>query len=93
MAVDWEELPDPVQDDVMNALSKDIDDKAGQEALASAWHVAKVVEQFCGVLESLRMELDEISGKTGEVRFFFFRFLRYLLRITHVSECAFCFLS
>ena len=93
MAVDWEELPDPVQADVMNALSKDTDDKAGQEALASAWHAAEAVEQFCGVLESLRMELDEISGQTGEVRFFFFRFLRYLLSINRVSECAFCFLS
>ena len=92
MAVDWEDLPDPVQDDVMNALSKDTDDKAGQEALASAWHVTEAVEQFCGVLESLRMELDEISGQTGEVCFFFFIFLRYLLSIS-VSECAFCFLS
>jgi len=66
LAVDWEELPEPVQADVMNALSKETDDKAGQEALANAWRAAEAVEQFSGVLESLRMELDDISGHTGE---------------------------
>ena len=80
MVVDWEELHDPVQADVMNALSKDTDDKVGHEALASAWHAAEVVEQFCGVLESLRMELDEISGQTGKVRFFFFQILEILIK-------------
>lgn len=66
LAADWEELPEPLQADVMNALSKETDDKAGQEALTNAWRAAEAVEQFSGVLESLKMELDEISGHTGE---------------------------
>lgn len=66
LAADWEELPEPLQADVMNALSKKTDDKAGQEALANAWRAAEAVEQFCGVLESLRMELDDMTGQTGE---------------------------
>jgi hypothetical protein len=66
LATDWGELPEPVQADVMNALSKESDDKAGQEALANAWRAAEAVEQFSGVLESLRMELDDLTGHTGE---------------------------
>uniref|UniRef100_A0A0C9QMG6 TSA: Wollemia nobilis Ref_Wollemi_Transcript_22244_1015 transcribed RNA sequence n=1 Tax=Wollemia nobilis TaxID=56998 RepID=A0A0C9QMG6_9CONI len=66
LASDWGELYDSVKADVMDALSKETDDKAGQEALANAWRAAEAVEHFSGVLESLRMELDEINGPTGE---------------------------
>eukprot|EP01018_Ginkgo_biloba_P024527 Gb_29445 [translate_table: standard] len=66
MAADWEEIHDSIKSDVMNALSKETDDKDGQEALANAWRAAEAVEHFCGVLVSLRMELDEISGGSGE---------------------------
>uniref|UniRef100_A0A0D6QXM2 Succinate dehydrogenase subunit 5, mitochondrial n=1 Tax=Araucaria cunninghamii TaxID=56994 RepID=A0A0D6QXM2_ARACU len=66
LASDWGEVYDSVKADVMDALSKETDDKAGQEALANAWRAAEAVEHFSGVLESLRMELDEISGPTGE---------------------------
>eukprot|EP00252_Welwitschia_mirabilis_P024402 TRINITY_DN7224_c0_g2_i1.p1 TRINITY_DN7224_c0_g2~~TRINITY_DN7224_c0_g2_i1.p1 ORF type:complete len:235 (-),score=42.51 TRINITY_DN7224_c0_g2_i1:249-953(-) len=66
MGADWDEIPEPVKANVMIALSKETDDKSGQEALANAWRAAEAVEQFSGVLESLRMELDELSGPTGE---------------------------
>eukprot|EP00252_Welwitschia_mirabilis_P024401 TRINITY_DN7224_c0_g1_i1.p1 TRINITY_DN7224_c0_g1~~TRINITY_DN7224_c0_g1_i1.p1 ORF type:complete len:251 (-),score=42.93 TRINITY_DN7224_c0_g1_i1:303-1019(-) len=66
LGANWDEIPEPVKIDVMTALSKQTDDKAGQEALANAWRAAEAVEQFSGVLESLRMELDELSGSTGE---------------------------
>ncbi|KAH9301113.1 hypothetical protein KI387_012696, partial [Taxus chinensis] len=66
LASDWGELHDSLKANVLDALSKETDDKAGQEALANAWRAAEAVEHFSGVLESLRMEIDEISGSTGE---------------------------
>ncbi|CAN6453151.1 unnamed protein product [Victoria cruziana] len=66
MATNWDELPDAVVHDAKNALSKASDDKQGQEALANVFRAAEAVEQFSGTLVSLRMELDDISGVSGE---------------------------
>lgn len=66
LAANWDELDESLRSTVMDALSKETDDKSGKEALANAWRAAEAVEQFSGVLESLRMEIDEISGSTGE---------------------------
>ncbi|GLJ37406.1 hypothetical protein SUGI_0759450 [Cryptomeria japonica] len=66
LASDWGELKDSLNSIVMDALSKETDDKSGKEALANAWRAAEAVEHFSGVLESLRMEIDDISGSTGE---------------------------
>ncbi|KAJ4961686.1 hypothetical protein NE237_021596 [Protea cynaroides] len=66
MAASWDELPDSLIHDAKNALSKTTDDKAGQEILASVFHAAEAVEQFTGVLVSLRMEIDDSIGLSGE---------------------------
>ncbi|XP_058097074.1 succinate dehydrogenase subunit 5, mitochondrial [Magnolia sinica] len=66
MAASWDELPDTVTHDAKAALSKNTEDKAGQEALANVFRAAEAVEQFAGVLVSLRMELDDSIGLSGE---------------------------
>eukprot|EP00262_Sarcandra_glabra_P011033 TRINITY_DN26728_c0_g1_i1.p1 TRINITY_DN26728_c0_g1~~TRINITY_DN26728_c0_g1_i1.p1 ORF type:complete len:239 (+),score=40.79 TRINITY_DN26728_c0_g1_i1:90-806(+) len=66
LATSWDELPDAAVHDAKKALSKATEDKAGQEALANVFRAAEAVEQFSGVLVSLRMELDDATGLSGE---------------------------
>ncbi|XP_022772846.1 succinate dehydrogenase subunit 5, mitochondrial-like [Durio zibethinus] len=66
MAGSWDELPYSVVQDTKKALSKDTDDKAGQEALKNVFRAAAAVEEFGGVLMSMKMELDDSIGLSGE---------------------------
>lgn len=66
MAVNWSEISEETKDAVSAALSKRTEDKAGQEKLANAWRAAKAVEQFSGTLVNIRMELDDLTGFSGE---------------------------
>ncbi|KAI6688136.1 hypothetical protein NL676_024964 [Syzygium grande] len=66
MAASWDELPDNVVHDVEKALSRNTDDKAGQEVLTNVYRAADAVEEFTGVLTSLKMELDDSIGLSGE---------------------------
>nr|DAD43925.1 TPA_asm: hypothetical protein HUJ06_002155 [Nelumbo nucifera] len=66
MAANWDELPDAVIHDAKRALSKNTDDKAGQEALKNVFRAAEAVEHFGGVLVTLRMEIDDSIGLSGE---------------------------
>ncbi|XP_060199475.1 succinate dehydrogenase subunit 5, mitochondrial [Lycium barbarum] len=66
MAASWDELPDAVVYDAKNAVSKSTDDKAGQEALANVFRAAEAVEEFTGILTSLKMEIDDAIGLSGE---------------------------
>ncbi|MCD7460019.1 membrane anchor in succinate dehydrogenase complex [Datura stramonium] len=66
MAASWHELPDAVVYDANNALSKSTDDKAGQEALANVFRAAEAVEEFIGILTSLKMAIDDAIGLSGE---------------------------
>ncbi|OMO78967.1 hypothetical protein CCACVL1_13969 [Corchorus capsularis] len=66
MAAGWDELPYQVVKDAKKALSKDTDDKAGQEALKNVFRAAEAVEEFGGVLISIKMELDDSIGLSGE---------------------------
>ncbi|XP_042492630.1 succinate dehydrogenase subunit 5, mitochondrial-like [Macadamia integrifolia] len=66
MAASWDELPDTLIHDAKNALSKNTGDKVGQEILANVFRAAEAVEQFGGVLVSLRMEIDDTIGLSGE---------------------------
>ncbi|KAK6773850.1 hypothetical protein RDI58_029089 [Solanum bulbocastanum] len=61
------ELPDIVIYDSKNALSKTTNDKAGQEALANVFHSAEAVEEFTGILKSLKMEIDDAINLSGEI--------------------------
>ncbi|XP_042477776.1 succinate dehydrogenase subunit 5, mitochondrial-like [Macadamia integrifolia] len=66
MAASWDELPDALIHDAKMALSKNTEDKAGQEILANVFRAAEALEQFGGVLVSLRMEIDDTIGLSGE---------------------------
>ncbi|XP_068665647.1 succinate dehydrogenase subunit 5, mitochondrial-like [Aristolochia californica] len=66
MAASWDELPHAVIKDAEKTLSKNTEDKAGQEALANLLRAAEAVEHFAGILVSLRMELDDSIGLGGE---------------------------
>lgn len=66
MAESWDELPDSLIHDVNNALSKSTDDKASQEILKNVFRAAEAVEEFGGMLISLKMELDDSIGLSGE---------------------------
>ncbi|GAB2291390.1 membrane anchor in succinate dehydrogenase complex [Dionaea muscipula] len=66
IAANWNELPDPLIHDAKKVLSKDTDDKTGKEALANVFRSAEAVEEFTGILVSLKMELDDSVGLSGE---------------------------
>ncbi|GLT57885.1 hypothetical protein SLA2020_308230 [Shorea laevis] len=66
MATNWDELPETVVHDVKTALSKNTDDKAGQEILKNVFCAAEAVEEFSGILVSLKMEIDDSIGLSGE---------------------------
>ncbi len=66
MAASWDKLPAAVIHDAKKALSKNTDDKANQEALANVFRAAEAVEEFSGILTSLKMELDDSVGLSGE---------------------------
>ncbi|CAM8984363.1 unnamed protein product [Rhodiola kirilowii] len=66
MAANWDELPNALISAAKKALSKNTDDKTGQEILANVFRAAEAVEEFSGILVSLRMELDDTVGMSGE---------------------------
>lgn len=66
MAVNWAELPDTVVYKAKRALSKNTEDKANQEALANLLRAAEAVEEFSGFLVTLKMEIDDSVGLSGE---------------------------
>ncbi|XP_031405983.1 succinate dehydrogenase subunit 5, mitochondrial-like [Punica granatum] len=66
MANNWDELPDDVLYDVRKALSKSSEDEAGKEILANILRAAEAVEEFSGILVSMKMELDDSVGLSGE---------------------------
>ncbi|KAK6938709.1 Succinate dehydrogenase subunit 5, mitochondrial, partial [Dillenia turbinata] len=66
MAASWDELPDALIHDTKNAVSKNTDDKAGQEALTNVFRAAEAAEEFIGMLITLRMEIDDSIGLSGE---------------------------
>ncbi|XP_021907440.1 succinate dehydrogenase subunit 5, mitochondrial [Carica papaya] len=66
MATSWDEIPHTVVQDAKKILSKNTDDKAGQEALANVFRAAEAVEEFSGILTSLKMEIDDSIGLSGE---------------------------
>ncbi|THG13058.1 hypothetical protein TEA_026457 [Camellia sinensis var. sinensis] len=65
-AASWDELPDTLISDAKKALSKNTDDKAAQEAVANVFRAAEAVEEFSGMLVSLRMATDDSTGLGGE---------------------------
>ncbi|KAL9663042.1 hypothetical protein QQ045_027879 [Rhodiola kirilowii] len=66
MAANWDELPNALISAAKKAISKNTDDKTGQEILAKVFRAAVAVEEFTGILVSLRMELDDTVGMSGE---------------------------
>ncbi|KAK7285070.1 hypothetical protein RJT34_19828 [Clitoria ternatea] len=66
LAENWSELPDAVVYDVKNALSKNTDDKAGKEVVENVFRAAEAVQEFGGILVTLRMEIDDSIGSGGE---------------------------
>lgn len=67
LANNWDELPDDVLHDVKKALSKSTEDEVGKEVLANVLRAAEAVEEFSGMLVSMKMELDDSVGLSGEV--------------------------
>lgn len=67
LAADWSEIPSAVVSEANKALSKSTEDKSGQETLKNVLLAAEAVEEFTGKLVSLRMEIDDSVGLSGEV--------------------------
>ncbi|KDO84242.1 hypothetical protein CISIN_1g0262462mg, partial [Citrus sinensis] len=66
MAADWGELPASVIHDAKSALSRNNDDKAGQEVLKNVFSAAEAVEEFIGIIMNIKMEFDDEIGLSGE---------------------------
>lgn len=67
MATSWDNIPSAVVHDTKKALSKSTEDKAAQDALKNVFRAAEAVEEFTGIVMSLKMELDDAIGLSGEV--------------------------
>lgn len=67
MAESWDDIPERVFHDVKKALSKNTDDKAGQEVLKTVFCAAEAVEEFTGIIMNMKMEIDDSIGMSGEV--------------------------
>ncbi|KAH7569218.1 hypothetical protein ACOSP7_012522 [Xanthoceras sorbifolium] len=66
LAVDWNELPNDVIQNAKQALSKNTDDKDGQEVLKNVFSAAEAVEEFSGMITQIKMEIDDSIGMSGE---------------------------
>lgn len=66
LAADWSDIPSAVVSEAKKALIKSSEDKSGQETLKSVLLAADAVEEFTGKLVSLRMEIDDSVGLSGE---------------------------
>ncbi|GAB2246814.1 hypothetical protein Droror1_Dr00006696 [Drosera rotundifolia] len=66
IAANWDELPESLIHDAKAVMSKDTDDKTGKEALANVFRSTEAVEEFIVILVSLKMELDDSVGLSGE---------------------------
>ncbi|KAL3648880.1 membrane anchor in succinate dehydrogenase complex [Castilleja foliolosa] len=66
MAANWDELPPPVVDSVTKALSKSTEDKTAHDALKNVFRAAEAIEEFTGIIMSLKMELTDVIGMSGE---------------------------
>ena len=82
MAVSWDELPNVVISDVKAALSKNTDDEPGKEVVTNVFRAAEAVEEFGGMLITLKMEFDDSIGLSGEVLKF-----TYSQGITNFFSC------
>ncbi|XP_030950308.1 succinate dehydrogenase subunit 5, mitochondrial [Quercus lobata] len=66
LAGNWDHLPDALIHDAKAALSKSTDDTTGKEIVANVFRAAEAVEEFSGILVSLKMEIDDSVGISGE---------------------------
>ena len=67
LAENWSDLSDAVVSDAKHALSKSTEDKAGKEVVTNVFRAAQAVEEFGGILNTLKMEIDDSIGMSGEV--------------------------
>lgn len=67
LAASWDELPNSVVHGVKAALSKSTDDTAGKEVVENVFRAAEAAEEFGGILVTLKMEIDDSIGMSGEV--------------------------
>ncbi|KAI4336958.1 hypothetical protein L6164_015423 [Bauhinia variegata] len=66
MAASWDELPYPLINDLKEALSKNTDVKAGKDVVENVLRAAEACEEFGGTLMTLKMEIDDSIGLSGE---------------------------
>ncbi|KAF9622492.1 hypothetical protein IFM89_031896 [Coptis chinensis] len=66
MDTSWDDLSDAIIDDAKNALSKNTKDRTGREVLVDVFRAAEAVEEFGRILVTLRMEIDDFIGMSGE---------------------------
>lgn len=68
----WSKLEPSIVDAVETSLKNSSDDVAGKEALIDVYTAAKAVEKFGGsTLSEILLELNDLSGGTGEVSWLF----------------------
>lgn len=67
MAASWDELPAGVIHEVKAALSKNTDDQTGKDHVTNVLRAAEAVEEFGGMVMSLKMDMDDSVGLSGEV--------------------------
>ncbi|XP_050363620.1 succinate dehydrogenase subunit 5, mitochondrial [Argentina anserina] len=66
MAATWDEVPTSVVSKVKAALSKNTDDQTGKEHLTNVLRAAEAVEELGEIVMSLKMDMDDRIGISGE---------------------------
>lgn len=66
LAENWSDISDAVVSDAKHALSKNTEDKTGKEVVTNVFRAAQAVEEFGGILVTLKMEIDDSLGISGE---------------------------
>ncbi|CAL5205997.1 unnamed protein product [Lathyrus oleraceus] len=66
LAENWSDISDAVVSDAKHALAKSTADEAGKEVVTNVFRAAQAVEEFGGILVTLKMEIDDSIGLSGE---------------------------
>lgn len=65
----WLKIEPQVRSAVESAISGGGDNSAGKETLIDTWAAAQAVESFGGLLIDMLLEISDLCGDSGEVKF------------------------
>jgi hypothetical protein len=84
----WLKIEPQVRSAVESAISGGGGDSAGKETLVDAWAAAQAVESFGGLLVDMLLEISDLCGDTGEVKFIVRTFALCEVSISYMASVS-----